>query len=231
MIIKVARRTFAGAFVLLAFALLTGCAASRSEIRRGSPQMTMPSSAENASGRIAVIRTITDERHFEQAPGDPSTPSLGFEGADKASAAIKSRAIGRKRNSFGKAMGDVLLKPGKTVTGVVRKNTAAALEQAGYRVEDSAPTGSNPLIIDIHIKKFWAWFQPGFWAITLNTNISTVFDLSGAAAPTTIDVHAKESRMAATDSAWMEIIQKALTEYRSQVTAKARDFPERTNSR
>jgi len=224
MIIKVARRTFTGAFVLLAFALLTGCATSRSEISLGSPQMTPPT-VENASGRVAVIRTITDERHFEQDPGDPSTPSLGFEGADKATADIKARAIGRKRNTFGKALGDVLLENGQTVDGVVRANTAAALEQAGYRVMDSAPAGSNPLIIDIHIKKFWAWFQPGFWAITLNTNISTKLDLSGSSTPTSIDVHAKESRMAATDSAWMEIIQKALTEYRSQLTEKAKAFP------
>lgn len=213
------------ATVLAACVVLAGCATSRSEITLSSPEIGAPATTENASGRIAVIRTITDERHFEQAPDEPSTPSLGFEGADKATAAIKARAIGRKRNTFGKALGDVLLENGQTVDTVVRHNTAVALEKAGYRVEDSAPAGSNPLIIDIHIKKFWAWFEPGFWAIKLHTNISTELDLSGASTPTTIDVHAEESQLAATDSSWIEIVQKALTEYRNQLAEKAKAFP------
>ena len=34
---------------------------------------------------------------------------LGFEGSAKSTAEIKARAIGRKRNGFGKALGDVLI--------------------------------------------------------------------------------------------------------------------------
>jgi hypothetical protein len=172
-----------------------------------------------------VIRSVKDERTFEQAPEDPSTPSLGFGGADQASTELKSRAIGRKRNGFGKALGDVLLQTGQTVEGVVRENLAAALEHAGYHVKGEDAAGPSPLIIDVHVKQFWAWTQPGFWAITLSANIATDLDLSGKASPTTIRVHAEYRRQAATEGAWMEIVAKALDDYRAEVAAKASAFP------
>lgn len=219
-----------GATALVACAVLAGCATSRSEISLDQPAtsaagMAQASAAAPSNGRVVVIRSVTDERHFEEAPDEPSTPSLGFEGADKATAAIKARAIGRKRNGFGKAMGDVLLEPGQTVVSVVRLNATEALEAAGYRVEDAASAGTAPLFLDIHVKKFWAWFQPGFWAVKLNTNIATDIDISSAAKPETISVHAEQSNLAATDGAWMDIVKKALAEYRGQLTAKAKTFP------
>lgn len=232
------RKAFAkvcsGVTAVVACAVLAGCATSRSEISLNQPDVSMagvtvasdaPSSPLN--GRVVVIRSVTDERHFEEAPDEPSTPSLGFEGADKASAAIKARAIGRKRNSFGKAMGDILLEPGQTVESIVRLNAAKALEAAGYQVKDAAATstGTAPMILDFHIKKFWSWFQPGFWTLTLNTNIATDIDISSAAKPEIISVHAEESNLAATDGAWQAVMEKALAEYRSQLTNKSKTFP------
>lgn len=210
--------------VLGVCAAMAGCATSRSEIRLSSP-VAMSSSTAAPSGRTVMIRSVKDERAFEQAPRDPSTPSLGFGGADQASAELKSRAIGRKRNTYGKGLGDVLLQSGQTVEGVVRENLAAALEHAGYQVKSEDAAGPSPLVMDVHIKQFWAWFQPGFWSITLNTNIVTDLDLSGATSPTTISVHTEDSRQAATDSAWMEVVRKALDDYRAQVMTKATTFP------
>ena len=210
--------------ILFLCAAMAGCATSRSEIELSSP-VVAPSDTVVSSGRTAVIRSVKDERVFEQDPDEPSTPSLGFGGADKASPDIKARAIGRKRGGFGMAMGDVLLQEGKTVEGLVRENLAAALVQAGYQVKNEEAGESSTLVIDVHIKEFWAWFQPGFWSITLSTNIVTDLDLSGAASPTTISVHAEDSRQMATESAWMEIVSKALEDYRVQVVTKAGAFP------
>jgi len=227
-------KVLSSATTLVACVVLAGCATSRSEISLDQPDATptnvpysSASTSEHSNGRVVVIRSVTDERHFEEDPDEPSTPSLGFEGADQATAAIKTRAVGRKRNSFGKAMGDVLLQPGQTVESVVRLNATEALEAAGYQVKDAASASSStaPLLMDIHIKKFWAWFQPGFWAIKLNTNIATDIDISSAAQPETIEVHAEQSNLAATDGAWMEILKKALAEYRNRLTAKAKTFP------
>ena len=203
---------------------MAGCAIDRSEIKLSSPE-TMPASTDVASARTAVIRSVQDERTFEERPEEPSTPSLGFGGADKASSDIKARAIGRKRNGWGKALGDVLLENGQTVEGLVREHLAAALVQAGYQVTDEGAGASSPLVIDVHIKQFWAWFQPGFWSITLSTNITTDLDISGAESPTTIRVHQEENRQLATETAWMEIVGKALDDYRAQVVRKAAAFP------
>lgn len=211
------------AAILFVCVATAGCATSRSEIKLNSP--VMPSSTAVSSGRTAVIRSIKDERIFEQAPRDPSTPSLGFGGADQSPAELKARAIGRKRNTYGKALGDVLLQSGQTVEGVLRENLTAALAQAGYQVKSQDVAGPSPLVIDVHIKQFWAWLQPGFWAITLNTNIATDLDLSGAATPTTISVHTEDKRQVVVESAWMEIVGKALDDYRAQVITKATTFP------
>lgn len=203
--------------VLLACAVLAGCATSRSEVRLKSPPTTV---APSGSAKVVVIRSVTDERVFEEAPSEPSTPSLGFGGANKNGDTVKARAIGRKRNGFGKALGDVLLENGQTVTGVVRENLAAALQQAGYQVKDAAQADASAIVMDVHIKKFWAWFQPGMWVITLNSDVATDLSLSGAAMPTTVSVHVEDAHGAATENAWIEIVDKALEAYRKEVTAK-----------
>ena len=203
---------------------LTGCATSRSEIKLSVPVTTSANSA-SSPGKTAVIRLVKDERVFEEVPQDPSTPSLGLEGSTQATAETKSRAIGRKRNTFGKALGDVLLQSGQTVESVIRENLRAALEQAGYQVKTEDTAGPSPLVVEVHIKQFWAWFQPGFWALTLKANISTDLILSGTQSPTTISVHSEESRQIATESAWMDIVGKALEAYRTEAVAKAKTFP------
>jgi hypothetical protein len=203
---------------------MVGCATSRSEIELGSPQK-ISSGSVASSRQTAVIRTIKDERVFQQDSRNPSVPSLGFEGSALATAETKARAVGRKRNTYGKALGDVLLRSGQTVEGVIREYLASALEQAGYQIKSEDVAGPLPLLIDVHITQFWSWFLPGFWSITLNTNIATDLDLSGTAAPVTVSVHAEDSRQVATDSAWVNIIGKALEAYRTQVITKAADFP------
>ncbi len=207
--------------LVLVFAVLAGCATNRSEIR--IPEPGVATASQPATGKTVVIRSVKDERVFEQAPSDPSTPSLGFGGADQAQADIKSRAIGRKRNGYGKALGDILLQNGQTVESVVRENLTVALQQAGYQVKTTTSDTAD-YIVDVHIKKFWAWMQPGFWAISLKTNIETDLNISGKNAPTNISVHVEDSRQLATESAWTEIINKGLQEYRNQVAIKAKDM-------
>jgi hypothetical protein len=204
--------------ILLVCIAAAGCATNRSEISIDSPIATPPAS----SGQAIVIRSVTDVRIFEEAPPDPSTPSLGFGGAGAASAEIKSRAVARKRNSFGQALGDVLLQPGQSVEGLVRQNLAEALAEAGYQVVTEAAAGPSPLVVDVRIRKFWAWTQPGFWAITLAANISTDLEVQGAASPTTIDIHKRDTWQAATDGAWAEIVSMALAAYRAEVIGNAK---------
>lgn len=201
---------------------LAGCATSRSEIKLQSPVVSASSSVAG-NGRVVVIKSVTDERVFEQAPSDPSTPSLGFGGSDNATAQVKSRAIGRKRNGFGKALGDVLLDQGQTVQEIVRKNLAAALEQGGYKVESQADASVKPVMLDVRIKKFWSWLQPGFWAITLHSEIATELQVEGGGAPLEIQAHAEDKRQMATDGAWMAITEQGLDHYRAAVAKGVAD--------
>src|SRR5262249_6963628 len=161
------------------------------------------------------------ERVFEQAPKEPNIPSLGFEGAEKATAEVKARAIGRKRGGFGKAFGDVLLEDGQTASGVVRQHLTNALEQDGYQVvNDASKAQPSTPVLDVHIKQFWTWVSPGFWAISLSNRITTDLAFSGNPTPIVIDVEKKEGFQVIVESDWIKVVNKALDEYRSQVVTK-----------
>ncbi len=204
--------------VLLACVVLTGCATSRSEVQLGAPTAVTP--AVPSKNRNVVIRTVTDARNFEEAPSDPSIPSLGHEGSAAASAELKARAIARKRNTFGKALGDVTLQEGQTVAGVVRSNLAIAFQQAGFTVTPEGAAGDSPLVVDVSIKQFWGWMTPGFWALTFETKIETDLDFRSAATPLTIKAYAQDSGQLGTDSAYIGIVSKALDAYRSEATMR-----------
>jgi hypothetical protein len=204
--------------VLFACAALAGCATSRSEIKLKQPPIAAPASG----AKVVVVRSVTDERVFEEAPAQPSTPSLGFGGAGKASADVKARAVARKRNGWGKAMGDVLLENGDNVEGVVRQNFVAALQQAGYQVKNEGEAGTGAVVMDVHIKKLWAWLQPGAWVITLSSEIATDVAISGQPIPTSLSVRVEDAHGAATENAWKEIVDKALDAYRTEVSGKLR---------
>ncbi|GAB2583135.1 hypothetical protein GCM10027066_25760 [Dyella jejuensis] len=169
-----------------------------------------------------MIGKITDDRVFEDAPDEPSTPSLGFGGVGKATDDVKARAVARKRNTYGKALGDVLLQPGQTVESVIRENLMAAFQQAGYQVKSVGDAGPAPLVVDVRITKFWAWFDPGFWAITLNDNIATDLIFHGAGAPVVVSTHVEDKRQAATDDAWIKVVDQGLDAYRAEVTRRLR---------
>lgn len=203
---------------------LAGCATSRSEIKLSEPAVPAITSAP-AKNKTVLLRNVTDERVFEEAPSSPSTPSLGFEGSAKSTDEIKARAIGRKRNGFGKALGDVLLENGMTVTQVMRKNLKTSLQQAGFKVADTAAdAGSAPIIMDAHVKQFWAWFTPGFWAVSVGTQISTNLVVENKTRPIVINVETSENHMAVTEGTWIEDIDKALVKYRTEAAGRFEDL-------
>jgi uncharacterized lipoprotein YajG len=206
------------AVLLSALAVLAGCATSRSELQLSTPPAASVSPPA-PDAPIAVIRSVKDERQFEKAPSDPSIPSLGFEGADAAPAHIKLRAIGRKRNTYGMALGDVLLQDGQTVELVVRETLASALREKGYNVQAAAGTTPAKLTLDVQIKKFWAWIQPGFWAITVKTNVALEMN-SPPAAPITVAIDGEDPRQVVTDSAWIEAVEKTLKSLRAELIQK-----------
>jgi hypothetical protein len=211
-------RKLMAAATLTAVLLMSGCATSRSEIKLQSPAIAAPATTVTPGQRAVVIGKITDERVFAEAPNNPSVPTLGFGGADKATDDVKARAVGRKRNSWGKALGDVLLQPGQTVESVIRENLNAAFQQAGYRVKDEGDTGPSPLVVDVHIKQFWSWFTPGAFVVTLSNNIATDLVINGDGKPVVVSTHVEDTHAMATESDWTQIVDKGLSAYRAEVS-------------
>lgn len=217
----------AGWLVSMACAGLMGCATTRSELTLPAPgaqKAAAGAAVPGLAGKTVVLRSVRDERVFEDAPDDPSTPSLGFGGASKATPEIKARAFGRKRGGFGMAFGDILLQPGQTVESVVRDNLAAALQGAGARLADAAAAHAaapaDALLLDVHVKAFWTWMNPGFWALTGNGRIGADVEIAGRAGTTPVLVEHKESRQFMTESAWLEVMTATLEAWRAEVVRR-----------
>ena len=208
-------RTASFALALTA-GLLGGCATSRSELSIATPASATAPRLANPNAPTAVVRVVKDARMFEQKPSEPSTPSLGFEGSDKATFEIKQRAVGRKRNSFGMALGDVLLQQGQSVEGLVRDSITEALRESGYNVVAGGAVTTPSMEISADIKKFWSWVQPGFVAITVKSEIAVDLTVSSKTGVTPVSVSVEDPRQFVTDSAWLEAIQKALAAFRAQ---------------
>jgi hypothetical protein len=118
-----------------------------------------PIPAAVAQGQ-AQITAVKDNRRFQEAPNDPSTPSL--RNVDQLQdRTVTSRAIGRERGSFGWAAGNVMLPVGRSVEQLVRDAMAQALVQVGYEVVDmGSGLTAAALPLQIDIEQFWAWYTP-----------------------------------------------------------------------
>jgi uncharacterized lipoprotein YajG len=158
-------------FLIVVFMLtLTSCATNRGVVRLDVPAPTMETPL---NGKTVIINSVTDNRQFQENPKTQDIPSLGFGGAAGSSADIKKRSIGRKRNSFGKALGDILLEEGQTVETVITSALKRSFSEKGYKILEGQNQTDNTIVVDASIEKFWAYMTPGFWAITLSSDIST----------------------------------------------------------
>ena len=196
-------------------AVLGGCASGRSELAIDTPAAAVDSSVDESAPSIA-IRSVSDLRVFEQEPKEPSTPSLGLGGADGATETAKMRAVGRKYNGHGEALGDVLLVPSSTVSNLIRRHFAAAAAGAGYRVVDA---GDADVAVDIMIERFWSWTDPGPSKIGITSVVETDVIFTGRNHTETVSVRTREGYDLITDAVWRANIQQALATYRDEVTA------------
>jgi hypothetical protein len=150
-----ARSLLKSSLVLAALALGL-CACSPHFVANIEP----PASTAPDSTALAKIVEIRDLRRFEAAPRDPSTPSLA-DASMLSDASLTARAVGRLRNAYGAATGDVLLPEGRTVVDLMRAVATMALEGNGYRVVDQTSpqyAGAAPLAVDV--EQFWEWNGP-----------------------------------------------------------------------
>lgn len=194
----------------------SGCAVTRSEMDVAEVQIQNP-----PTGQEVKFVSVQDERGFELEPGEPSTPSLKNGEIDNE--AITSRAIARKRNGYGQALGDILLPESKTVSSVVENRLSRSFAEKGYRVLSPGDAGyesAMPLAVDI--QKFWGWFNPGFFTIDLSFEIMlrVTGPVAGLDHGATFGGRAKESFAAAVEDNWRKVMEKALENLDSEVRWK-----------
>jgi len=145
-----------GLISLLLF--VTGCLDSRSVV----PVDVVEFVGKPTAGIDVKIVSVEDIREFQVRPRIPEIPSLPEDEVNNES--IKARAIGRKRNGYGRAMGDVLLPEGQTVASVVKSSISNSFRQAGYRVLKKGDAQYNDAFpISVRVTKFWSWMEIKVW--------------------------------------------------------------------
>ena len=205
------------------FLLFTGgCATNRGILSLQQPAPKVPA---QVTGKTVFIDMVTDNREFQEHPSSQDIPSLGFEGAAAATAEVKKRAIARKRNTFGRALGDILLEEGQTVETVIRDALQRSFAEMGYTVvESKQDVTKETLVVDASIRKFWSYMTPGFWSIALTCDIATDLEVrppdSITPQPETITVKVERHYQTASGGNWMEVMHQGLDQYVEEAKTK-----------
>lgn len=209
-------------FIILTLGLLittlSGCATSRGLIQVPTPH-NPTSYQEVANSKKVVIALVEDDRTFEDKPATADIPSLK-DGLAKATEADKAKAVARKRNGYGKALGDILLEK-ETVSELLQKRTTLALERSGYVVLENNETNraNADFVLNIKINKFWSWFQPGFASIKIHSEIDTDISNTKNLAAEPVHVYSKvvKSAQVANGTKWIENIDNVLNDYETKL--------------
>ena len=154
--------------LLLIIAVLASCTGNQ------TVRMVVPKSAGNLmpeKGRVTIVG-IEDKRTFERDPDEPSVPSVSPGIHAETS---RETLVGRRRDTFGRAHGNVMLMKGVTVPEKVREIVGEGLARKGY-----AATESAGLPMQVEVVKFWGWKTISF-ANILNADIECVLHIGGGA--------------------------------------------------
>ncbi len=212
-------------FFSIVFAILfTGClgaAASRGEIVLQGSEAKNIDSIKSAKG-VIFIRNVTDGRKFENEPKDASIPSIYDRRVEDVKSEEKNIYIGRKRlGAFGKAMENIVLDRGQTVTGVIKNSVSKAFLNNGYYVlQDKDQVNQNTLIVDIDIFKFWSFFRPGFWTFSITANIKSDITINSKKIKTDVEHFEKFHGTFNIDKDYQKVVNAALKIYEEQLTQK-----------
>jgi hypothetical protein len=181
---------------VIVLASLAGCVTNRSEVDVTGP---VPQVAASGQGQQIYINAL-DERIFEIKPRSADIPSLKNDEVNDTS--VTERAIGRKRNGFGKGLGDVVLPSGRTVSQLVGNAVATAYQQAGYQIVTTPTPSATP--VNVHIIEYWSWFSPGAFTVAVNNKAHLKIEAPGTV-PLEVTTNTRDSMQLATDSDWKKI--------------------------
>ncbi|MDF9833961.1 putative lipoprotein YajG [Ereboglobus sp. PH5-5] len=193
--------------LLTSVALLSGCVTGRRSVSLGVPQVT-----PGAVDRGAIqITSVADNREFQNNPLDASVPSINGD-VSTMTPEQKSKMIGRQRNGFGKAMGDIALANNESVPQRAQALVEAALKKRGYKI---ATDGSAPVTASVSVDEFWAWFTPGMWTISFEAKVVCTITLTRAGSPASVTIrgHGMNKGQVASDENWQRAYDRAFADF------------------
>lgn len=200
--------------LILGLALLGGCATNRSYMRLDAAHAS--ATVSHPTGKAIVIDTVQDARKFEEDPRDPSVPSLKKGDNYKLDAEQRKRAIARKRNSWGRAIGDILLEDGQTVETLTRDLVADGFSRHGYQVlAPGAAVPPDAVHVSVTIDEFWAWFTPGMWTVDMEGKIHTEIHL-GSGVQLDVRAYGKNSGASGKDDNWREAYDRTFKDFQAK---------------
>lgn len=200
--------------------LLGACATNRSYIALNVPAGSGASGIDPA--KVAVIGEIVDQREFQENPREPSIPSLKKGEQYKLDARGKLQAVARKRNGYGKAIGDIQLQPPQDVATITRQLVATGFQQRGFRVLEPGETvPADAVRVDVDINKFWAWMNPGFWTLRMDAQLETSLKVSGSK-QASLNVAASGNKYAQTgmEDNWKQAYERTFQDYLDTLKAE-----------
>jgi hypothetical protein len=177
--------------------LFSGCVVGRRTVSLSVP--TTPALGSATKGTV-VIKKISDDRRFENKPKEPSTPSIDGD-VNSITAEQKKMFIGRQRNTYGHAMGDIAMPAGQNVENRTFDLLKEGFARRGYTV---SAEGESNAAVEVSIDEFWAWFSPGFATISFESRITCKLTVRRGDQVQTITVngHGLNKGQVASDANW-----------------------------
>lgn len=210
-------------FLCLSIILVTGCATNRGVL----DITTEPSVAAASTGHKGVIKfaSVIDKREFQINPRQANIPSLKDNKINDSY--ITERAIARKRNGYGKALGDIVLPDGATVPQLVEQLLTHEFTRHGYHVAKPGDQEYEQAIpFDVEVNKFWGWFNPGFWSISISfeTDVLVLAPVDPFVEGQRFSSYMQKNYQVASGKNWKEVIDLSLEALEHDVRKKVNLF-------
>ncbi len=199
---------------LLACLFMSGCVTGRRAVML--PVTQLPATATD-KGAIHV-GPIQDQRVFQNKPSDPSISSINGD-VSQASKAQLATMIGRQRNTWGQAIGDIALPTGESVSDRMRALLEEGFKRRGYTIAAGADAASTATAT---ITKFWAWGTPGMWSVAFEANVACELTVVRGGVTKTIAVsgHGSNKGQVASNANWQVAYGRAFDEFLANLDAE-----------
>jgi uncharacterized lipoprotein YajG len=127
--------------------------------------------------------------------------------------------IGRQRNTWGKAMGDISLRDDDSVTKRVRLLVEEGLRRRGYGISSDATT---PVSAVVSVDEFWGWGTPGFWTISFEAKVQCTITVTSAAGERKLIMkgYGINHGQVAKDGNWQEAFDPAFEDFMTNLSTQ-----------